>query len=52
MALPNIAWSVKDGELIWALIAEIEKEENRKVLFGKKGDQVKYSALQFPPRDR
>ena len=38
--LPNIEWSANDGYLLWQLLFEIEKEDNRKVLFGKKSDQV------------
>ena len=31
--IPTINWS---DELVWALLAELEKEENYRVLFGKK----------------
>ncbi|TBU42531.1 hypothetical protein BD309DRAFT_844860, partial [Dichomitus squalens] len=37
---PNIEWSANDSYLLWQVISEAEKEENRKVLFGKKLDQV------------
>ncbi|KAL1945887.1 hypothetical protein VTO73DRAFT_1889 [Trametes versicolor] len=37
--LPKINWTAGNHLLTWQLLAEVEKEENRKVLFGKRGDQ-------------
>jgi len=34
--LPSINWAADDSALVWGLIAEMEKKENTKVLFGKK----------------
>lgn len=39
-ALPDINWSADDGVLVHALLTEAEKDENRKVLFGKGPDEV------------
>ncbi|KAJ7197872.1 hypothetical protein C8J57DRAFT_479770, partial [Mycena rebaudengoi] len=33
-SLPSIPWLSNGGVLIWALLAEVQKTENRKVLFG------------------
>jgi hypothetical protein len=38
--LPTIRWTEGDGELIWALIAQMEVKANRLVLFGMQGDEV------------
>ncbi|RDX49664.1 hypothetical protein OH76DRAFT_1556319 [Lentinus brumalis] len=37
--LPKIPWQENNSILIWNLLSECEKEENRKVLFGKKDDE-------------
>lgn len=34
--IPEIAWAENDNHLIWLLLAEIEKDANYRVLFGKK----------------
>jgi len=34
--LPDIPWSEDDNKLVWAFITELERDENYKVLFGKK----------------
>jgi hypothetical protein len=34
--IPEINWSANNFSAIWALLAEIEKKENYRVLFGKK----------------
>ena len=39
-SLPKIPWTANGSALIWSLLSEIEKTENRKVLFGKKSDEV------------
>ena len=38
--LPSINWATDDSALIWGLIAEMEKKENAKVLFGKEKTEV------------
>ena len=34
--IPEINWSAHNSSAVWALLAEIEKKENYRVLFGKK----------------
>jgi hypothetical protein len=34
--IPDINWSANKSSLIWALLAQIEKDENYQVLYGKK----------------
>ena len=34
--IPDINWSANKSSLIWALLAQIEKDENYRVLYGKK----------------
>jgi hypothetical protein len=34
--IPDIPWGQDKSSLVWDLLAEIEKEENYRVLFGKK----------------
>lgn len=38
--IPNVDWTANGSHLMWLLLTEAEKEENRKVLFGKRSDQV------------
>ncbi|KAJ7436138.1 hypothetical protein B0H11DRAFT_1831189, partial [Mycena galericulata] len=38
-SLPAIKWTADKGKLIWALIAEMERKENRLVLFGKEKNE-------------
>jgi hypothetical protein len=41
--LPDIPWAEDDDNLVWAFITELEKDENYKVLFGKKDvKEVRY----------
>ncbi|PIL25066.1 hypothetical protein GSI_12955 [Ganoderma sinense ZZ0214-1] len=40
--IPNVDWGANGSHLMWLLITEAEKEENRKVLFGKRSDQVSF----------
>jgi hypothetical protein len=35
-SIPTIAWDADQQELTWALLNELEKKDNFKVLFGKK----------------
>ncbi|KAJ7939175.1 hypothetical protein B0H13DRAFT_1698168, partial [Mycena leptocephala] len=37
--LPSIPWSANKGALVWDLLAQVQKTENRKVLFGKQVPQ-------------
>ena len=50
--IPNIDWSANNSHLIWQILTEAEKEENQKVLFGKRSDQVSvpnfWSGAMFP----
>ncbi len=39
--LPKIPWTANGHAIVWSLISEMEKTENRKVLFGKKSDEVR-----------
>ncbi len=39
--LPKISWTANRHTIVWSLILEMEKTENRKVLFGKKSDEVR-----------
>ncbi|PIL25120.1 hypothetical protein GSI_13009 [Ganoderma sinense ZZ0214-1] len=39
-ALPKIQWTANQSAITWSLISEMEKTENRKVLFGKKSDEI------------
>jgi hypothetical protein len=34
--IPDIIWSSDNNSLIWSLLAEIEKDDNYRVLYGKK----------------
>jgi hypothetical protein len=34
--IPEINWSANNSLAVWALLAEIEKHENYRVLYGKK----------------
>jgi hypothetical protein len=34
--LPAISWTKNNGDLIWKLMAEVEKPEHRLVILGKK----------------
>lgn len=34
--IPEINWSANNSSAVWALLAEIEKHENYRVLYGKK----------------
>ena len=34
--IPKINWSANNSSAVWALLAEIEKNENYHVLYGKK----------------
>ena len=34
--IPDINWAANQSSLIWSLLAEIEKAENYRVLYGKK----------------
>lgn len=34
--LPNIPWAEDDDKLVWSFITELKKDENYKILFGKK----------------
>ncbi|KAJ7737632.1 hypothetical protein DFH07DRAFT_779312 [Mycena maculata] len=37
--LPQIKWAADEGKLIWALITEMERKENRLVLFGREKNE-------------
>ncbi|KAI1791040.1 hypothetical protein LXA43DRAFT_889863 [Ganoderma leucocontextum] len=37
--LPKIPWTANHSAIIWSLVSEMERTENRKVLFGKKSDE-------------
>ncbi|KAI0687306.1 hypothetical protein C8Q76DRAFT_635374 [Earliella scabrosa] len=37
--VPPVPWTANDFFLLWRLLDECEKEENRKVLFGKQGNE-------------
>jgi hypothetical protein len=34
--IPPLPWAAEQSKLIWALLTEVEKTENFKVLFGKR----------------
>ena len=34
--IPDINWAANQSSLIWSLLAEIEKAENYRILYGKK----------------
>ena len=36
LKLPDLPWGEDDDKLVWAFITELERDENYKVLFGKK----------------
>jgi hypothetical protein len=40
-ALPDVPWNANEHYLTWALIAEMEKNTNAKVLFGKEKNEVR-----------
>ena len=47
--LPKIPWTANQHAITWSLISEMEKTENRKVLFGKRTDEVRVEFLSYIP---
>ena len=43
--IPDINWAANQSSLIWSLLAEIEKAENYRVLYGKKESSQARSML-------
>ncbi|KAJ7278764.1 hypothetical protein C8J57DRAFT_1059764, partial [Mycena rebaudengoi] len=46
--LPSIPWLSNGGVLIWALLAEVQKTENRKVLFGPAPGEGRIGSIILP----